>query len=112
MKFYHDLYVTEELQEKREDIIKKLKKKKCQMNVYVITLTENEANQLEFYDSLSLQQKVFGRHAPFIIGLAKGKSEAFRIVEQITQEVYDNTKGTDIRRYLLQRQREFEERKE
>lgn len=36
-------------------------------------------------------------------------AEALELVEKIAQEVYDETKGTDIREYILRKQQEFEE---
>ena len=31
------------------------------------------------------------------------------MIEKLTQEVYDITRGTDIRNYFLEKQRQFEE---
>lgn len=46
----------------------------------------------------------------FVIGIANGELGAMELIEKITQEVYDETKGTDIRGFILQKQKEYEER--
>ena len=73
-------------------------------------MTENDANHLEFFDSVLLKQKLIKRDDLFVIGIAEGYTGALELVEKITQDVYDVTKGTDIRQYLLATQKEFEER--
>lgn len=110
MKYYHNLYLSEELQQKKEEIIDKLENNKNQLNKYLIVITKNAANHLEFFDSILMKQNVFEQSELFVVGVAEGYPGALEVVEKITQEVYDNTKGTDIRQYLLDRQREFEER--
>ncbi len=110
MKYYYELYLSEELQVKKEEILKKLEQNKAQLNKYLIVLTKSSVNHLEFFDAVLLKQNVFKQNELFIIGIAEGYHGALELVEKITQEVYDKTKGTDIRQYLLGRQREFEER--
>lgn len=110
MKYYCDLYLSEELGMKKKEILEKLEQNKTQLNKYFIVLTKSSINHLEFYDAVLLKQNIFEQSELFIVGIAEGYHGALELVEKITQEVYDKTKGTDIRRYLLERQREFEER--
>lgn len=110
MRYYHNLYLSDGLAEKKEDIIYKLEHNKFQLNKYVIVLAQNEKNHLEFYNAALLLQRVFGKKNLFVIGIADGEEEALLLVEKITREVYDKTKGADIRAYLLERQRESEEK--
>ncbi len=110
MKYYCELYWSETLQEKKKEILSKLEQNKVQLNKYLIVLTETSANHLEFFDSVLLKQKIFKQRELFLIGVADGYLGALELVEKITQEVYDVTKGTDIRQYLLSKQKEFEER--
>ena len=42
----------------------------------------------------------------FVVGIAKGYEDAVEMVEEITQEVYNKTKGADIRSYILEREQE------
>ena len=44
-----------------------------------------------------------------MVGISSGYAKALELVEKITQEVYDETGGTNIRNYVLHKQREYEE---
>ena len=41
-----------------------------------------------------------------MVGITKGYEEALELVEQITKEVYNETKGADIRSYILNKEQE------
>lgn len=110
MKYYHALYMSEELIQKKEDIIEKLEHDKWQMDKYLIVLARNKNNHLEYFHSVLLLQKSISKNDLFVIGIANGESGAMELVEKITQQVYDETKGTDIRGFILQKQKEYEER--
>lgn len=109
MKYYFALYVDEQIEEKQEEIIKKIEKDKRQLETYLIALTKNESNHLEIFHSLLLVQKMMEKKDLFVVGISKGYAKALELVEKITQEVYDETSGTDIRNYILKKQREYEE---
>ena len=111
MKYYHNLYLSEGFRDKKEIIIEKLERRQIQLNKYLVVLTKSDANHLEFFVSVLLKQNVFPQEELFLIGIADGYDGALEMVEKITQEVYDRTKGTDIRSYLLETQREYEEGK-
>lgn len=112
MRYYYNLYISEELIEKKEEILYKLEHNMLQWNKYVIVLSPNVNHQLEFYDSCMLRQKYFKKQDPLVVGLADGYDGAMKLVEKMTREVYEETKGADLRTYLQKKQREFEERKE
>ena len=105
MRYYKHLYLAEGIK-KKEKIIRKLEEKKLQMNIHVITLARNEKNQLEIYNSMVFLQPNFPHDDLFVVGLAKGYEDAVEMVEEITQEVYNKTKGADIRSYILEREQE------
>lgn len=109
MKYYHALYMSEELVPKKEDIIEKFQSDKWQIEKYLIVLAKNEKNHLEFFNSVLLIQKSIVKEDLFVIGIANGELGAMELIEKITQEVYDKTGGTDIRKYILQKQKEYEE---
>ena len=105
MRYYKHLYLAEGLK-KKEKIIRKLEEKKLQINIHVITLARNEKNQLEIYNSMLFLQPDFPYDDFLVVGLAKGYEDAVEIVEEIAQEVYNKTKGADIRSYILEREQE------
>lgn len=106
MRYYRYLYLTEGLEKKKKRIIQKLEKKQFQINMYLILLSESAGHQLEIINSLLFQQKNYPAENYFVIGLAKSHEDALEIVEKITQEVYDKTRGTDIRSYILKREQD------
>lgn len=111
MKYYFNMYISEELVEKKAEILQKIENNQIQLNKYVIVLAKNEKNHLEFYDTALLRQDIFDKDSLFLIGLAEGYSGSAKMIEKITQEVLDESGGTDIRGYLLRKQKDFEERK-
>ncbi len=106
MKYYKHLYLSEDLEKKKDKVRKKLEQKKFQMDICLIVLAEDEKNQLEIYPSLLFLQPSYPDRDYFVVGIAKGMDEAVELVEEITQEVYNETKGADIRSYILKKEQE------
>ena len=104
MRYLKDLYVSEELKGREEEIIEHLEKKEFQFRVYLIALPENERNQLEIYHSGMLNQTWYREKDVFVVGLAKGYLQALELVRKIAQETVDKTGNADIRQYILKRQ--------
>lgn len=109
IRLYCDLYVSECWQDKKDKIIKKLADNKIQPQVYVITLAQGEQNHLEFFSSMLLKQRIYKEEELFAVGIAAGYDGALAIVEEITEQVYRETGNADIRRFITDRQREYEE---
>lgn len=109
IRLYCDLYVSECWQDKKDKIIKKLADNKIQPQVYVITLAQGEQNHLEFFSSMLLKQRIYKDEELFIVGIAAGYDGALAIVEEITEQVYRETGNADIRRFITDCQREYEE---
>lgn len=105
MRYYKHLYLAKGIK-KKEKIIRKLEENRLQMNIHIITLAQNEKNQLEIYHSMTLLQPGFPHDNFFVVGITKGYEDAVEMVEEITQEVYNKTKGADIRSYILKREQE------
>ncbi len=108
VKFYCDLHVSECFGKKPEKIMKKLRKNKLQPEVYIISLARGGGNQLEFFSSLLLTQHVYDNADILVVGIADGYTDALYMVEQIVDHIYQETKETDIRRFILRRQAEYE----
>lgn len=111
MKYYFDMYISEELKSKKGDILQRIENNQLQLNKYVIVLSTNEKNHLEFFDTALLRQEIFKKEDLFLIGIAEGYSGSLKLIEKITQEVLKESGGTDIRGYLLKKQKDFEERR-
>lgn len=109
IKFYCELYVSEYLVHKRERIIEKLKKNQLQPSLYVITLSQGEQNNLEFYSSMLYRQSICEETPVFVVGLAKGYEDAIKLTGEIAADIYLKTQGGDLRDYIKGRQKEYEE---
>ena len=109
IKCYCDLYVSDGLQKRKQKVIKKLMERALQPTLYVLTLAQGEQNHLEFFPAYLLQQPMYDDALFFVVGIAEGYDAAMDLVEEIAQEVLEETGGTDIRRFLAERQSEFEE---
>ncbi len=110
MKQYHELYVSQTLQSKKEQVLSKVEKNAVQMNIYLIVLTKNGKNQLEIYDSVMNKQKYYLDNAFLLVGIAEGYDDALLLMETIMDDIYSRTGKAEIRTYLLEQQQQFEER--
>lgn len=109
LKIYCDLRISEGWQERKSSILEKIKQNRLQPSVYIVTLSQGEQNQLEFYSSVLLSQHVFDHCDLFLVGLANGYDEAVRIVEELAAAAYEATGTADIRTYILEKQKKYEE---
>ena len=96
----------ESLKKKKKKIISKIEKGKFQLDICLLVLSDTEKNQLEIIDPNLFLQKNYPRREYFVVGIAKGFDEALEILEEITKNVYNETKGADIRSYILNKEQE------
>lgn len=106
MKFYKYLYVQEELLRKKEKIINKLKQKKILVNCHVVALSSTEKNQLDIYSSKFLFQPGFPTEDLFVVAIVKSHEDAIEFVENLLKDVYNETKRTDMRSYILEKEQD------
>lgn len=100
MKFYKNLYCSNNIITKKTKICRKLKRNIGQLNIYIILLG-NGTNQLEIIHCAYLQQKYFDKKELFIVGIADGYFEAVLIVQRITEDVVNQTGEAYIKKYLV-----------
>lgn len=106
MKFYKFLYVQEQLEKKKDKIIDKLMQKKVLLSCYVVALSSNPKNQLDIYSSRFLFQPGFPTEDLFVIAIVKSHDDAIEFVEKLVKDVYNETKRTDMRSYILEKEQE------
>ena len=72
-------------------------KKKFSFDTYLITLPSNTSNILDIYSANVLLQPHFKKKCIqdeiYVVGIAKGRDEAYELVRDIVDEVYKNTGG-------------------
>lgn len=110
MKIYYNLYASDSIRDKKLKLISQIQEGKFVIGKYLLVLTKNEANHLEFFDSAYVSQKMIEIDSMFVIGIADGYGGAVKLVEKIVNEVLTVTGGTNIRSYLLEQQMEYEQR--
>ncbi len=106
MNWYSELYLGKSARAKREKLIQKIESGKTPVNAYLLTLAPGEKNQLEIVPAWNLRFEHNRAQLPLIIGIGCGKAEIFELVRRITEEVYSETKGADLRAYFKQKIRE------
>ena len=106
MRYYRYLYLTEKVEKKKDKIIRRLEAGRFQPPIHLVTLPEERWRQLEICSSLLFLQPSFPDRDFFVVGIAKDHEDALELVEKIVREVYNETKGTDVRSYILNREQE------
>lgn len=109
IKCYCNMYVSTSLERKRNKVISKLMERRLAPSVYILTLAQGEQNHLEFFPAILLRQHVYDNDEIFVVGLAESYESAVELVERILRQVLADTGGTDIRRFILEKQLLFEE---
>lgn len=103
MRFYKELYISDELNDTADTVIDKLASDKQQWNLYVVALDFRKRSQLEVMNSMLFLQDDFSTEQLLIVGIARGKEQALELVRQISEEVYAVCGTLSIRDYILQR---------
>ena len=100
MNWYPNLYGGTKAEKKKEYLIRKLETGKTPANTYLLTLPYGEKNQLEIIPAWNLKFWHNKRPVPMIIGLGCGRAEMLELLQQITEEVFRQTGGADLRGYF------------
>ena len=104
MVWYKYLYADESIIRKKEKIKWKIRHNAGQLDMYVITLPQNDSGLLEIISTIELMQKAYPKKDLFIVGIAKGYEQASELACRIVMEVYDKTGEFRVKDYLLERQ--------
>ena len=100
--FHETLYLGEGMTDAEASQLKSdLTSAPLKANVYVITISANEQDQLDIYHSKYLIQKYYKEHPPYIVGITRKQSEAYSLVEQMMQECVTARGDANVRMYLI-----------
>lgn len=100
MVLYENLYIGDCLQQNKDKIIRKMKKGKVVLRLFCVTLPLGSHGLLDIYPYYELQQSWFEQQSVVVIGIAKSREEAFLLVRDIIEEVYQKTGEFQIKQYL------------
>lgn len=100
MKFYRNLYLTENLKKKKYKMMWKLKSGSGMVNVYAITLASNGKDLLDIIHSAVTIQPAVRRRLPLVVGIASGYDGALALVEAIVKDVYERTGSYEVRKFF------------
>ncbi len=105
MQFYKHLYLQQNIRRQKRRIIRRLNAGKFEPPIHLIVLSKEEGGSLEIINTVFLMQKNYPKDDLFVVGIAVEQEDALVLVEQIVKEVYNETGGTDVRSYILDRER-------
>ncbi len=98
MRFYKKLYTSPSLQDKKRQIVRKLRAGKMMPSLYVITLS-GQNDLMDIYHSILLKQPYYRKNPPFVIGIAESNGAAVELVQHILMDVYAKTGGFDLKTF-------------
>lgn len=102
MQFIKKLYTYEMSDKKLDRIISKIKKGKKISKLCLITLPVFEDGILEVYDYNQLLQPYYKSidERIIVVGISKNKGDAYQVVLNIVQGMYDSKIDFNVREYL------------
>lgn len=99
MRFLKEMYVGEGIKNKQK-VLWKLKHGAGMVDVYVISLS-NGRDQLECTNCFYFKQKAIRDNVGLIVGLAKGYSEAQKLIVSMIEEAFQETGSANVKEYLI-----------
>lgn len=100
MRFAVNLYTTEKTKKMLPRIKHKLRTKKLQPGIWLITIASNEKNLLDLFHSIHYMQPMFEKMNPDIVGIAESEDAVKALLVQITEDLYKETGRFDVRAYF------------
>lgn len=70
-------------------------------NVFVITISANDNDQLDIYHSKYLIQRYYRKNPPLVAGIAKKQADAVTLVREIVQECVNQRGDTNLKAFLV-----------
>lgn len=101
MRWYKNVFLGVNAGNNIRQVIKKIRKKKDLHDIYIVTPAENDSDLLDIYDAVHFFRRGFKQPKKKIVGVAIGKEEAYDLTGAIINQVYRQTGGFDVKKYLL-----------
>lgn len=100
MKFLQELYLGEHLGSKADRMLENIMDGKAIPNLYLLAMSNHPDNMLEMIPEWEILQKGYPKEELRIVGIAKGRQDAFKLVQFIIEESMEKIGTADIRAYL------------
>ena len=100
MRWAENLYTTEKTKKILPRIMNKLEKGRIQPGIWFITIASNEQNLLDIFHSICYQQAIYAELNPDIVGVAESEDAAKELLVSMTEDIYRETAGFDVRAYF------------
>jgi len=94
------LHVGEKMKKKKENAIASINNNEATFGVYCIAFASHPSNLFDIMEANELLFPHYKRADIHIVGLARGKEEAYHLVKDMIMEVYNNTGNFNVRAYF------------
>ena len=103
MVTYSDkLYLSESINEKKLNKIKRnISQGRGRFDLYILSLSNNEHNQLDIFHNAMFKQKLYRMFDIRIVGLASSYEESLIVMQKILEDSLSETGKADMKSYLL-----------
>lgn len=100
MRWYERLYVGEKAEKNRYKIIQAVREEK-KSGYFIVTMASNEKNLFDIFSARTLNQPYYKEKDLLIVGVAADYGDAVALAGKIVGEVFAETGGYDVKRYLF-----------
>lgn len=102
MKYYSQLFISEELRDKKEKLMDMIERNQILFHIYLLVVPYDSEEQLEIYD-VSLNHQASIKNANnLVVGIANNYYDALILVEEIVKKVYTETGTAHIKDYFME----------
>lgn len=100
MRWAVNLYTTEKTKRALPRIKHKLRTRRPQPGIFLITLASNEKNLLDLIQAVFYIQPMLQKMNPDIVGVAENEDAAKEMILKITEDVYKKQGNFAVRTYF------------
>lgn len=100
--WYHKLYMDDRIVKNADKFKNAIEENKPTVGLYCIALASNENNLFDIINVNELMFQHYRRNNIYILGLARGKESAKRLVARMIEDVYRETGDVRAREYFAE----------
>ena len=100
MEWFKNLYLSQGLEGKQEELISAVEKGEPPVWLYAVTLSISSRDLLDIRRATSLKKLDDQKKLPMIVGLSRGKAQAIGITARMLEDCLADRGDTCLRDYL------------